>query len=211
MVARTGGGRFHLESMASCTSIRLVGGLTVPECLALSALLNVSKSYLEFGAGVSTRLAAASPTLTRIVSVESDQAYINYTRGSLPKSSRVEFRLAPVGRTGVFGYPLNRSVTATQYASVLKPGETFDLVLVDGRFRIAAAARSHRHLSRAGRSRLLVHDFARRPVYARAMLNSSLYRLVEEVESLAVFAPVFYRGDAWWAQKMEDTHARDMT
>jgi hypothetical protein len=197
--------------MPSCTYVRLTGGLTVPECLALSALLNASKSYLEFGAGVSTRLAAASPSLAKIVSIESDQAYINQTRASLADHNRVEFRLAPVGRTGLFGYPLNRSVSVAQYTSVLKPGETFDLVLVDGRFRIAAAARSHRHLSKTGASRLLVHDFARRPAYAREMLNSSLYRLIEEVESLAVFAPVFYRGDIWWAQRMEDAHARDMT
>lgn len=197
--------------MPSCASTRLTGGLTLPECLALSALLNASESYLEFGAGVSTRLAAASPSLAKIVSIESDQAYINLTRASLADHDKVEFRLAPVGRTGLFGYPLNRSVSVAQYASVLKPGETFDLVLVDGRFRIAAAARSHRHLSKTGRSRLLIHDFARRPAYARAMLNSSLYRLVEEVESLAVFAPVFYRGDVWWAQRMEEAHARDMT
>lgn len=196
--------------MDFCGSANFTGGLTRVECTALSSLLNASSAYLEFGAGVSTRLAAMSPSLSRIVTVETDWRYVNKTLAQLgPLSNRVDMRLAPVGKTLLFGYPANPNVTAAHYFSVLGPHETFDLVLVDGRFRVATSARCHRHLLKSNSSRLLVHDFSRRPWYARALMNSSLYRLERQIETLAVFAPVFHKGDTDAAQRMEALHMHD--
>ena len=73
---------------------------------------------------------------------------------------------ADVGKTGGWGHPLNwesrpeglKHKQGTEYVDKIDaPGGTFDLVLIDGRFRAACALKALQHV--ASNSTVLVHDF----------------------------------------------------
>jgi len=130
-------------------------------------------SLVEFGSGGSTQLAVQSPTLRRIWSVESDPGWIETLRG-LPEVSQAEAggRLhlidADIGATGEYGMPVDASARERwprYYQTVWTDPATVeaDLVLIDGRFRVACAlealARCRPHTI------LLFHDFWNRTPY----------------------------------------------
>ena len=128
---------------------------------------------VEFGSGGSTLLAARSPSLRRIWSVESDPAWIARLRGQpevaqAERDGRLRFTHADIGRTGAYGMPLDETTQpawpAYFEAVWSDPASTAaDLVLVDGRFRVACAlealARCQPHTI------LLLHDFWNRTPY----------------------------------------------
>ena len=147
--------------------------MTDAEIGVLRECLSKATSLVEFGSGGSTQLAAQSPSLRRIWSVESDPAWIVKLRG-LPDVShaegagRLRFVHADIGRTGEYGMPLDASAQArwpAYYEAVWTDPATVeaDIVLVDGRFRVACAlealARCRPHTI------LLFHDFWNRTPY----------------------------------------------
>jgi len=145
-----------------------------------------AKSYLEFGTGGSTVLAAECG-IRRIVSVDSDPAWLRrigeriaHERATLD----IELIHCNLGRTGDWGMPLDRDLerVATWPQYFLQPwqrflscNETPDLILVDGRFRVACVLYSllHLHLAHAKfpqrTTRIAVHDFSDRPYYGRIL------------------------------------------
>lgn len=129
-----------------------------PEALAFfRERLKRSKIYLEYGSGGSTVLASALVEV--LVSVESDGRFLEVVKKSLddnPQQRRALLHV-DIGLTESFGRPVFRRQTPkrlerwAQYAQApwdwmesegLKP----DLVLVDGRFRVACALETlYRH------------------------------------------------------------------
>lgn len=147
--------------------------MTEAEIDVLRECFSKATSLVEFGSGGSTLLAVRSPSLRRIWSVESDPAWIVKLRG-LPEVSQAEstgrlrFVHADIGRTGEYGMPLEPSAEERwpgYYQAIWTDPETAaaDLVLVDGRFRVACAlealARCRPHMI------LLFHDFWNRTPY----------------------------------------------
>ncbi|HSD17109.1 MAG TPA: hypothetical protein VLC71_07630 [Thermomonas sp.] len=147
--------------------------MTDAEIGVLRECFSKATSLVEFGSGGSTLLAARTPSLRRIWSVESDPAWIASLRAladvaQAEAAGRLRFMHADIGRTGDYGMPLDASAQARwpgYYEEVWNdPGAVgADLVLVDGRFRVACALEA---LARgAPHAILLFHDFWNRAPY----------------------------------------------
>lgn len=113
-------------------------------------LLADSTSYLEYGSGSSTLMAAT--LVPSLVSVESDPKFLAAVEGLCgPPAAHEERRFihAEIGTTGAWGTPLLRRPTrlrvakwiAYPMAPWISVGREYrtETVLVDGRFRVASA------------------------------------------------------------------------
>lgn len=150
------------------------------------SFLGRAGSYMEFGAGGSTLLAdrlVKGP----VYSVESDPAWIEKMR-ALAGGAGYErrFIFADIGPTGRWGRPLKApgEVDYRNYHQHVwnEIAQSFDLYLIDGRFRVACLCQA---LLRAGaKARFMVHDYRSRPHYHAV---EAVARPVHEVEDLTVF------------------------
>jgi hypothetical protein len=130
--------------------------------------LRRTKLLLEFGSGGSTVLASRLGVPT--ISVESDRHYAATVIAALPRQDRIEMVVPPMGLTGKWGMPLFlKSKKGWRYvrAPFDRLGERFpDLVLVDGRYRVACALECAERSARAGvTADLMVDDYLGRPHY----------------------------------------------
>ena len=121
--------------------------------------------YVEFGSGGSTvmvdRLGIPA------VSVENDRFYAKAVATRLGQG-RVRQVVIPMGLTREWGFPLRPSPSAAaRYVSAPWEDGVFpDLILVDGRYRIACALESARRAFAAGaRPLLMFDDYVPRPHY----------------------------------------------
>lgn len=141
--------KFFLCSLdPDCMVEKLKKQLTMPEKVqdTVSEFLAKSNCYLEYGSGGSTVLAAAHG-VSSIYSVESDKEFcqkIEHQIKQLYTKSKFYPVYIDVGKTKRFGHPQDKSqVNAwptypTKAWSLLREnGETPDLILIDGRFRVA--------------------------------------------------------------------------
>ncbi|MEQ1857388.1 MAG: hypothetical protein ABL963_13085 [Longimicrobiales bacterium] len=166
--------------------------MTAGELALLQACLGSAVSYLEFGAGASTIHAASVPSIRRIDSVDSSGAYIDEhlrphaTVAAAQVAGRLTFHVVDIGATSKWGYPVDDSKKRqwpTYSQGVFSRPSDHDLVLVDGRFRVACALSSI--LNTPDDCRILIHDFRARPQYH--VVTRFLERR-EQVDSLVLFA-----------------------
>jgi hypothetical protein len=170
--------------------------------------LQRADSYLEFGAGGSTYLAAAAGK--RFVSVESDRYFLEKLRGRIAadgfmNSAFQDYRHADVGLTREWGYPV-RPPTMTPRSRLAAysafPADAFggtfnpELVLVDGRFRVACALKALWALTGRRGWTLLFDDYAARDRYH---VVEEFGELVGMVGRMAIFQGVRRRQPADWA------------
>jgi len=134
--------------------------------------LDAARSYLEYGSGGSTVLAGRSGKL--FTTVDSDRFFLEQVRRKVGDDGATgRFIYADIGITGEWGYPLLRRITPARlrrwrrYAELPFEGGGFtpDLILVDGRFRVACALVTSRELRHLPGTTLLIDDYAGRPHY----------------------------------------------
>lgn len=140
------------------------------------ALLRQAGSYLEYGSGGSTVLAArlGVPTVT----VESDRFYARSVRAAIGERARNRMLVPDIGVTREWGTPLFKRATPARlrrwrrcveapFALLAEEATPFpDLVLVDGRFRVACALACAREAALRGQaSTLCLDDYVGRPWY----------------------------------------------
>ncbi|MCD0503489.1 hypothetical protein [Bordetella petrii] len=106
------------------------------------------RTYLEYGSGGSTVMAAKAD-IRRIYSVDTDKQFLGAVRRRLVDEGLPRRRHVPVyvdiGPTGAWGRPRDES-HATQWPrycgepwrKLRTAGDTPELILIDGRFRVAA-------------------------------------------------------------------------
>ncbi len=137
----------------------------------VSGSLAVAKNYLEYGSGNSTKMAARTPTLPCITSVESDPAFVRRELSDDPDihsaivSGRLRFLMVDIGVTKEWGHPVDRSKAYLWPNYSLCPylhGYLPDLILIDGRFRVACGLVA---ALQAPGATILIHDYANRPEY----------------------------------------------
>lgn len=147
--------------------------MTDAETGVLQECFSKARSLVEFGCGGSTLLAARSPSLRRIWSVESDPGWVATLREqheiiAAEQAGRLHLQHVDIGYVGQFGYPDEQAKQAAwprYYERVWDAdgANDTDLVLIDGRFRVACAlealARCRPHAI------LLFHDFWNRTPY----------------------------------------------
>lgn len=163
---------------------------TPRELDALRLELRECKSLIEFGAGGSTLLAIqAEPR--KIVSCETDPEYLqklrlNATVEAAETMGRLQLVHLDVGLTRQWGRPLevpNRE----QMMKVFEPirvNSDADTVFIDGRFRVAVAAKSYLYLK--DDAKVIIHDFER--PYYQAVLE--FLTLEKQVDRLAVLRKI---------------------
>jgi hypothetical protein len=164
--------------------------MTEREKILFDGLLRCTRNYLEFGSGGSTVRAAESVS-GKIVSIDSSQQWLQAVHDAMPPSTRTRTSLVhiDIGPVGEWGHPIVRGDAATwaRYSLAIwetVDGGTFDLFLIDGRFRVACFAETVRHAS--PNAVILVHDYVGRPQYH---VMESIARRVTIVDQLALFAP----------------------
>lgn len=162
--------------MNSLTDVALIPEIEIretpwmsPTAVSLFAeLLAASARFLEYGAGGSTRF-AAQHGLQSITSVESDPRFLQavdaYIRRDAPD---IDWHPIPInlGRTGPLGYPRSLRPTSGWIRYPLAPWHRNlnpDLILVDGRFRLACALAAAQYA--APGTLVLIDDYGLRPWY----------------------------------------------
>jgi hypothetical protein len=165
--------------------------MTSGELALLQSCLNSAARYLEFGSGASTVHASSVPTIRNIDSVDSSGEYIdehlrpNEAISSALSAGRLEFHVVDIGATSKWGYPIDKSkkhLWPNYSAAVFSKPSHHDLVLVDGRFRVACTLNSI--LNTPDDCRILVHDFWDRPQYH---IISRFLETVDRVDSMGIF------------------------
>lgn len=146
--------------------------MTADEQKLLHSHIDHAKNYLEFGSGESTIYAAEAKSLNAIDSVESSESFIdenlrpNAAIAEALAAGKLTFHIIDIGKTGSWGYPKDKSkkhLWPNYSLSVFSQESTHDLVLVDGRFRVACALNSI--LNTPDACRIMIHDFWKRRQY----------------------------------------------
>ncbi len=157
-----------------------------------------AKSYFEFGSGGST-VWAVREGLT-VKGIESDAKWVNALKQALGSHCQVE--AVDIGPTREWGYPISNehSYKFTSYSHAIKSHDyPFDLILVDGRFRVACTATAIQHIldhhCSPEDARIFIHDFWDRPQYhvvlefletLERVDTAGLFRLKPDIEREAV-------------------------
>jgi hypothetical protein len=171
-----------------------------PETLIfLDAHMRASHVYLEYGSGGSTRMAVGL-RVPHIYSVESDHAFGRAVHQAVQHDLQgIDFQLflPRVGPTGRWGYPTGTEhfqawpeYPTSPWSALRRHGLSPDLVLVDGRFRVACFLATL--VSARPGTRIIFDDFVGRggkygitEHYAplRAMLGrAALFEVPEQVD-----------------------------
>lgn len=155
------------------------------------------RNYLEYGSGGSTVL--ANRTVTNLVSVDSDANFLADVRRKLSESDRramAKLIHVNIGFTVDWGFPVFNKPTRRrvrrweEYARApwryfRTIGQQPDLILVDGRFRVACVLESLLCLSPLSETKILLDDYVGRPEYNVV----EQYADVELVGRMAVLRP----------------------
>jgi len=156
-----------------------------------------ARNYLEYGSGGSTLL--ANKMVTNLVSVDSDASFLADVRRKLSESDhRAVAKLIHVniGLTVDWGMPVFTKPTrrrVRRWEEYCKApwryfrtiGQQPDLILVDGRFRVACVLESLLSLSPLSETKILLDDYVSRPEYGVV----EQYAHLELVGRMAVLRP----------------------
>ncbi len=149
------------------------------------------KSYLEYGSGGSTFLILLKTQIANITSVESDKNWIKYLRNwkiikNSEKEQRLNFILVNIGKTRDWGRPIEVEKKRHLFPNYSKAPffnkNKFDLIFIDGRFRVACALQAILNCSMD--TKIIMHDFTIRPEY-KCILE--FLEIVESVDTMVLF------------------------
>eukprot|EP01083_Nonionella_stella_P084645 234367_1 len=143
--------------------------------------------YLEWGMGGSTENVA--PLFPSAYSVENDPSYCEKMKKRplqqrLAKQTGHHFICRNGGPVGQWAIPKNkRTYDSRSYVEVMDGLDVsrFDMVLIDGRFRVACALRALKYVDE--KSFVVIHDFFDRPHYHVVL---KFYEVVQKSKTLAV-------------------------
>jgi hypothetical protein len=145
-------------------------------------MLSRGTNYFEFGVGGSTLFASRHGNLQHITAVDSSRAWIAKVESEAPiaadiQRGRVSIQHVDLGDVNTYGYPLAPNAAQERAYSKAIVGATPvpDLVLVDGRYRVACALQTALEAVEKDWPRLvlLIHDYERSEYsqYVNALLG----------------------------------------
>jgi len=140
---------------------------------ALSQHLASASVFLEFGSGGSSIMAAKS-SINRIYSVDSDKDFLAAVEKKVRENGTPDGKYIPIhidiGPTGAWGYPTDLAYEArwpeyanTPWAMMREAEHQPDLILIDGRFRVACLLATMQ--SAPAGAIVLFDDYADSPAY----------------------------------------------
>lgn len=144
--------------------------MTRDEIVVLMSFYASARSYVEFGCGGSTFLAAKT-VKERVITVDSDQTWLSKVAVACASENtkvRPEMVFVDVGPVKEFGYPADESQREAwpQYHEQVwsvPEASSADLYMVDGRFRLACFLQVLLHAP--ADAVILIHDYVTRPSY----------------------------------------------
>lgn len=161
--------------------------MTARETALFESYLKNSKAYYEFGSGGSTKLATRHNV--EVYGVESDKFWVDTLKKEAGPLCKVDY--VDIGPTKEWGYPVNddnRDKFPRYSQAIMQHDKAFDLILVDGRFRVACTLNAIRQTLAQQKNTddtvIFIHDFWNRPDY-HSVLNFLDVR--EKVESAGAF------------------------
>lgn len=160
--------------------VGLKGGFSTNACLLWLSYLDPTTRYFEWGSGFTTTV--ADKAARSVVSIEGSREWYDKMTTQHAFSSRTLLRYVDIGPTGSFSWPKN-STTGRRYIDAVKEYPAQDVILVDGRWRVACATAAFTRLNAGGR--ILVHDFSRKHYHVLL----SLYTMENETDTLVVLKP----------------------
>ncbi|MGL4034756.1 O-linked N-acetylglucosamine transferase family protein [Kosakonia cowanii] len=149
--------------------------------------LKEAKSYYEFGSGGSTKLATRHGV--EVFGVESDKFWVETLHKEAGPLCKVDY--VDIGPTKEWGYPVdetNNDKFPDYSEAIMRYENRFDVILIDGRFRVACTLNAIRHTLKHQSSKqktlIIIHDFWNRPNYHVVL---RFLDVVDSAESLGVF------------------------
>jgi protein O-GlcNAc transferase len=153
------------------------------EINVLKKYLSKSTYYFEFGSGGSTVLAHKYKNIKKITSIESDKEYSKYIQKIASSANIIHIN---IGDTIEWGKPKNKNNYnnwPNYYKAWLNKDYNPDLILIDGRFRIACALIVALNNGNYQDQIILIHDFNNRSSY-HCILD--YFDIIESVDTLVV-------------------------
>jgi hypothetical protein len=186
----------HNERRYAPQMIQIPDTPLLPEACTdlLASLLSTCHSFVEYGSGGSTLLAFAHQ-VPYIFSVESDRTWLQAVEArrdamAPPYKGIHVAQWVDIGATGDWGYPLSSERHADYWKYPMAPWTRevsqagADLVLIDGRFRVACLLLTCAHAGPG--TTILFDDYVDRHHYHSV---ERLVRPVRHVDRMAVFKP----------------------
>ena len=153
------------------------GGFSKKACLLWFSFLNPNIRYFEWGSGFTT--ITADKIAMRVTSIEGSRTWYNKMREHA-FSNKTRLKYVDIGKTGAFSYPKDTKKGIECFGAI---DSTQDIILVDGRWRVACALSAFPFIAPTGR--LMIHDFGRTNYHGIL----KFYIKETEHDELAVFRP----------------------
>jgi len=162
------------------------------EKILLQKYLLSAKNYLEFGTGGSTIFSLIHSTV-QIISVDTNMPWISFIkkykiiRNNLGKRLRIHF--VDIGATKNWGFPVNLDskekfpAFSKEIFTKINPKE-IDLILIDGRFRVACTLQAILNCRENKDLKILIHDYSLREDYK---IVEEFLDILEKEKTLFVF------------------------
>ena len=154
--------------------------------------LQNAEHYLEFGTGGSTLFSLINSNV-KIDSVDTNEPWIKFIKKYKIVQdnfgNRLRIHFIDIGPTKHWGYPVNDNANekfpdfSSKIFEVTDPSQ-YDLILVDGRFRVACALQSIINCHQNENLRILIHDYSLRKEYT---VVEKFLDIVETQKTLFVF------------------------
>ena len=161
--------------------------MTPPEQQLFLKALRKAKHYFEFGAGGSTIWAVREGLVVQ--GVESDATWVTALADTC--GEKCQLRSVDIGPTKEWGFPVNTQPDNRFEAyskAIYDMPRAFDLVLIDGRFRVACTLttilHTMEHAENLNNTRIFIHDFWDRPHYHSVL---KYLEIVERVDTAGIF------------------------
>lgn len=157
-----------LNAAVSKNTIPDMPRMTEKETALFEGYLEKSQAYFEFGSGGSTKLAIRKNI--EVYGVESDKHWVDTLKQETGPLCKIDY--VDIGPTKAWGYPVDnthRDKFPRYSQAILQHDKAFDLILIDGRFRVACTLNAIKQTLQKQKNlddtTLFIHDFWDREDY----------------------------------------------
>ncbi|WP_314418154.1 tetratricopeptide repeat protein [Pseudescherichia vulneris] len=174
--------------------------MSTKETALFESYLKKSERYYEFGSGGSTKLAVRNNI--EVHGVESDKFWVDTLKQETGPLCKIEY--VDIGPTKEWGYPVDnthRDKFPRYSQAIMRHDKVFDLILVDGRFRVACTLNAIKQTLEKRESGdetiIFIHDFWDRSDYHVVLEfldtldrveSAGAFRIKPEVDRVALTA-----------------------
>ena len=161
--------------------------MTDSELDMFNTYVSKSKHYYEYGMGGSTVFVYNNTDTTTIEGIDSSKAWVDMVLSMCPDNTRLTARHVDIGTTGNWGYPCDteQKTNWPAYSGSINLADNIpDVVLIDGRFRVACIAMTVLHALKHGTDpTIILHDAKR----SRYTPGKKLLHLIDSDSTLNIY------------------------